>query len=130
MMTIGSITDTVRIPDTVRIWLRAEGAAAFIVGTIVYARLGGDLVWLVPLLLLPDVSMIGYVRGPALGSFSYNLVHNWVVGLAALGLGMVLTSVPMELVGAVLIAHVGMDRLAGYGLKHSSGFKDTHLQRA
>ena len=130
MMTIGSITDTVRIPDTVRIWLRAEGAAAFIVGTIVYARLGGDLVWLVPLLLLPDVSMIGYVRGPALGSFSYNLVHNWVVGLAALGLGMVLTSVPTELVGAVLIAHVGMDRLAGYGLKHSSGFKDTHLQRA
>ena len=119
-----------RIPDTVRIWLRAEGAAAFIVGTIVYARLGGDLVWLVPLLLLPDVSMIGYVRGPALGSFSYNLVHNWVVGLAALGLGMVLTSVPTELVGAVLIAHVGMDRLAGYGLKHSSGFKDTHLQRA
>ena len=130
MMTISSITDTVRIPDTVRIWLRAEGAAAFIVGTIVYARLGGDLVWLVPLLLLPDVSMIGYVRGPALGSFSYNLVHNWVVGLAALGLGMVLTSVPTELVGAVLIAHVGMDRLAGYGLKHSSGFKDTHLQRA
>jgi hypothetical protein len=30
----------------------------------------------------------------------------------------------------VLIGHVGMDRLVGYGLKHPSGFKDTHLQRA
>ena len=32
--------------------------------------------------------------------------------------------------GAILVAHVGMDRLAGYGLKHTTGFKDTHLQRA
>ena len=32
--------------------------------------------------------------------------------------------------GAILVAHVGMDRLAGYGLKHTSGFKDTHMQRA
>jgi hypothetical protein len=36
----------------------------------------------------------------------------------------------LTLAGVVLVAHVGMDRLAGYGLKHPSGFKDTHMQRA
>ena len=118
------------IPDTVRIWLHAEGAAVFIAGVVAYARLGGDLIWLIPLLLLPDLSMVGYLRGPALGAFSYDLVHNWAVGLAVLGLGLWLPSVAVQLAGVVLIAHVGMDRLAGYGLKHNSGFKDTHMQRA
>jgi hypothetical protein len=118
------------IPDTVRIWLHLEGGAFFIAGVIAYARLGGDLIWLIPLLLLPDLSMIGYVRGPALGAFTYDLVHNWAVGLAVLGLGLLWSSTPLELTGVVLIAHVGMDRLAGYGLKHTTGFKDTHMQRA
>jgi hypothetical protein len=31
--------------------------------------------------------------------------------------------------GAVLVAHVGMDRAVGYGLKYPTHFKDTHLQR-
>ena len=35
----------------------------------------------------------------------------------------------LSVAGAILIAHVGMDRLAGYGLKYPTHFKDTHLQR-
>jgi hypothetical protein len=31
---------------------------------------------------------------------------------------------------AVAGAHVGMARVAGFGLKHATTFKDTHLQRA
>ncbi len=31
--------------------------------------------------------------------------------------------------GAVLVAHVGMDRAAGYGLKLTTSFQDTHLGR-
>ena len=84
----------------------------------------------IPLLLLPDLAAIGYLGGLRLGSFTYNLVHNWVVGLAALGAGVSLDNDLLLFAGAILIAHVGMDRLAGYGLKHTTGFKDTHLQRA
>ncbi len=29
----------------------------------------------------------------------------------------------------ILFAHIGIDRLLGFGLKYPSGFKDTHLQR-
>jgi hypothetical protein len=27
------------------------------------------------------------------------------------------------------VAHIGMDRTIGYGLKYPSNFKDTHLQK-
>lgn len=74
--------------------------------------------------------MVGYLRNPQLGAFTYNLVHNWFVGLAALGLGLWLSNEVLLFAGAILLAHVGGDRLAGYGLKHPTEFKDTHLQRA
>jgi hypothetical protein len=118
------------IPDTVRFWLRAEGAAALIAGAILYAQLGGNWLLFIPLLLLPDASAIGYLGGLRVGAFTYNLIHNWVIGLAVLGLGWAIDSNLLLFAGTILIAHVGMDRLAGYGLKHPSGFKDTHLQRA
>ena len=31
-------------------------------------------------------------------------------------------------VGLIWLAHIGIDRAIGYGLKHPTGFKDTHLQ--
>ena len=34
-----------------------------------------------------------------------------------------------EIAGAILIAHVGMDRAVGYGLKLPTSFQDTHLGR-
>lgn len=118
------------VPDTVRPFLRLEGLAMFVVGLIAWERLGGDWLWLVPVLLLPDLSMIGYLAGPAVGSLTYNLVHNWALGLALLGAGLAWAMPVAALAGAVVIAHVGMDRLAGYGLKHTGSFQDTHMQRA
>jgi hypothetical protein len=118
------------MPDTVRFWLHVEGAAALLAGAALYRALGGDWLWLIPLLLVPDVSIAGYALGPATGAFIYNVVHNWAVALALIGIGMWLSSTPLEIAGAILVAHVGMDRLAGFGLKHATTFKDTHLQRA
>lgn len=111
----------------VRAWLRLEGLAAFVGGTVVFARLGGEWVWFVPALLLVDVSMVGYLRGPRLGALTYDLAHNWAVGLGVLGLGLVLGIPVATLAGAVLVAHTGGDRALGYGLKLRSGFRDTHL---
>ena len=36
---------------------------------------------------------------------------------------------PVAILGAILIAHVGMDRAVGYGLKLPTSFHDTHLGR-
>jgi hypothetical protein len=36
---------------------------------------------------------------------------------------------PVSIAGTILVAHVGMDRAAGYGLKLPTAFQDTHLGR-
>ena len=114
---------------TVRGWLRLEGAAAFIAALALYGWLGGPWLFVLPLLLLPDLSAVGYLRGPRLGAFTYNIVHNWAIGLAVLGVAVATGSVALGIAGAILVAHVGMDRAVGYGLKLSTSFHDTHLGR-
>ena len=114
---------------TVRSWLRLEGVAAFVASLALYGWLDGPWLFAVPLLLLPDVSMVGFLRDPRLGALTYNVVHNWAIGFAVLGLGYLAQSTPVAIAGAILIAHVGMDRALGYGLKLPTSFQETHLGR-
>lgn len=109
--------------------LRAEAVALFVAGVLLYLQLGGEPWWLLLLLLVPDISMVGYLGGPRLGALAYNLVHNLVIGLGALALGWFAAIAPLAIAGSVLVAHVGMDRSLGYGLKLPTDFKDTHLGR-
>ena len=115
-------------PD-VMAWLRLEGLAGLVAGVVLFGQLGGAWLILVPAVLLVDVSMVGYLRGPRLGALTYNLAHQWATGLAVLGCGLASGVSLLALAGAVLIAHVGMDRVAGYGLKFPTSFQDTHLGR-
>ena len=112
-----------------RTWLRLEGLAAFIAGVVGYRAAGGDLLWLVPALLLVDVSMVGYLAGPHPGAILYNVGHNWLTAAVVLALGLQTGVAALALAGWVLLAHVGADRLAGYGLKYATSFQDTHLGR-
>jgi hypothetical protein len=114
--------------SAVRMILRAEGLSIFVAGAVAYGTLNGPWLAFVPLLLAPDLSAVGYVRGTRLGSMTYNLVHNLVTAGALLGLGLWLGVGWLAVAGSVAVAHVGMDRLSGYGLKYPTTFKDTHLQ--
>jgi hypothetical protein len=114
---------------TVRGWLRLEGLAGFAAGLVLFGVSGGNWLAVIPLLLLPDVSAVGYLAGPRVGAFTYNIVHNWAPGFVALAIGAWLAVPAVVLVGAILIAHVGMDRAMGYGLKLPRSFADTHLGR-
>ena len=113
----------------VRAWLRLEGLAAFCAGLALFGTSGGNWLFIIPLLLLRDISVAGFAAGSRVGTFTYNLVHNWAPGLVILALAVLFASPGLELVAAILIAHVGMDRAAGYGLKLPNSFKDTHLGR-
>lgn len=109
--------------------LRVEAVALFVAGVLAYLQLNGHPLWLLPLLLVPDASMLGYLRGPRLGAVTYNLVHNIALALLLLAIGWVAAIAPVALAGAIALAHVGMDRSLGYGLKLPTDFKDTHLGR-
>ena len=113
----------------VRALLRLEGGAVLVLAIGIYFAQGGSPWLLVPLVLAVDVSMAGYAANPRLGAFTYNALHSWVPGVLVLGLGMWLASQAVTIAGAVLAAHVGMDRLLGYGLKYPTAFADTHLGR-
>ena len=124
-------TDQATTADStwIRPWLRAEGAATFAAGLAGFLFLGMPW-WAFPLLLLaPDVSAVGYLRGPRVGAIVYNLVHDLATGVAVAGLGLAIGSVPLAAAGAILVAHSGMDRMAGYGLKFPDAFQHTHLGR-
>jgi hypothetical protein len=116
-------------PSWVRPWLRAEGFATFVAGLAGFLFLGLPWWAFVLLLIVPDVSMLGYLRGPRVGAIVYNVGHDLVTGASIAGVGLMIGSVPVAGAGAILVAHSGMDRAAGYGLKLPSSFKDTHLGR-
>lgn len=113
----------------VRRWQRAEGLAALVGGAAAWLSVGGEWWALVLLLFVPDASMVGYLRGPHAGAIAYNVIHNWATAGVVLGLGVWLAVPTLTFAGLVLVAHTGIDRALGYGLKYPTGFGDTHLGR-
>jgi hypothetical protein len=109
--------------------LRLEGLALFVGAIVVYFDQGFGWLLLVVLFLAPDLSFAGYLAGPRIGALTYNALHT-TVGPIALAVVGVLGNVDWCLQLALIwLAHIGIDRLLGYGLKYPTAFKDTHLQR-
>ncbi len=109
--------------------LRLEGAAVLGVSVLAYMQ-AGESWWLFALLFLaPDLSMLGYLAGPAAGAGAYNAVHSYILPLLLGALAVLVGSHPLFALAAIWTGHIGFDRLLGYGLKYPSGFGDTHLGR-
>jgi uncharacterized protein DUF4260 len=109
--------------------LRLEGLAAFAGAIAVYFHGDYSVLALVLLFLAPDLSFLGYLAGPRNGAVVYNAVHTYVVPIALGVAGLVGGGDVAVQVALIWIAHIGMDRLLGYGLKYPTEFKDTHLNR-
>jgi len=117
------------VTGTVRALLRIEGGAALLLAVSIYFTQGGSPWLLVPLIFAVDASMVGYLVNPRVGAITYNALHSWSPGLVVLGLGLWRADATLTIAGTILAAHVGMDRLLGYGLKSPTAFADTHLGR-
>jgi hypothetical protein len=110
-----------------RTLLRLEGLT-LLGGMILLYTVGGGSWWLfVILFLAPDLSFAAYLAGPKVGAIVYNGAHSYVAPMAlmATGFGM---NWPLALsIAMIWLAHIGMDRAVGYGLKYFAGFGFTHL---
>lgn len=78
------------------------------------------------LILVPDLSMVGYFMNTRLGAITYNFIHHKALGIGLFILGVILTNQLLQLTGLILFGHSSMDRSLGYGLKYLDSFQNTH----
>ena len=111
----------------VKIVLRLEGLTLFAAMLVLYATWGGSW-WIFAILFLaPDLSFVAYLIDPKTGAFAYNAAHSYMAPVALLTLGFGLDEPLILSIAMIWLAHIGIDRALGYGLKYEAGFGFTHL---
>jgi hypothetical protein len=119
-------TEAGSVTGGVRILLRLEGLALFAGMTALYAAWGGSWTVYLLLFLVPDLSFLAYLSDAKFGALVYNAAHSYMAPVT-LGFGF---ASPLTLsIALIWLAHIGIDRALGYGLKYSTGFGLTHLGR-
>ena len=109
--------------------LRLEGGVIFALSIFFFHRSGGSWSMFALLFLTPDLFMLGYLANEKLGAALYNLVHTITGPGIVLAAGALSSQRAATALALIWAAHIGFDRLLGYGLKYPTRFKDTHLQR-
>jgi hypothetical protein len=113
-------------PGTV---LRIEGGCVLALSILCYREVDANWILFIALLLVPDLAILGYLRGVRVGTVLYNLVHTLTGPFLLIGYA-ILEKTPWLLpYGLIWSSHIGLDRLLGFGLKYPTRFNDTHLQR-
>ena len=115
--------------DLPRRLLHLEGLAVAAGALVLYFDAGYGWLLLVLLALAPDLSMLGYLAGPRIGAAAYNAGHSYISAAIVALASFTLHAHTLDLVAAIWVAHIGFDRLLGYGLKYGTAFGDTHLTR-
>ncbi|MFY7908825.1 MAG: DUF4260 domain-containing protein [Emticicia sp.] len=104
-----------------------EEIAQFLLGIFLFSRLDFAWWWFPALILVPDLSMVGYLINPKIGAWLYNFFHHKLLAVIVFVLGYCVDSQYVILAGVILFAHSAMDRIFGYGLKYEDAFSNTHL---
>ncbi|MDR1876109.1 MAG: DUF4260 domain-containing protein [Flavobacteriaceae bacterium] len=107
--------------------LKAEESAMFLFGIYLFYLSGYDWWWFPALILLPDLSMTGYIFNNKTGAILYNFFHHKGIAVIFYLIGIYFQLSWLELTGIILFSHSSMDRIFGYGLKYNKGFNHTHL---
>lgn len=113
-----------------KLLLQIEALTLFILATVLYFYLNGSLALYLVLILAPDIGILGYAtRNARIGSYIYNLFHTYSLPFALGGAAFWYGPETLLLVSLIWVAHIGMDRVVGYGLKYETHFTHTHMQR-
>jgi hypothetical protein len=107
--------------------IKLEQVALFCFSIFLFIQTDFTWWWFPALILLPDLSMLGYLINPKIGALSYNFFHHQALALLILCLGWQIQINSIYLTGIILLGHSSMDRIFGYGLKYPDNFKHTHL---
>jgi hypothetical protein len=109
--------------------VRFENGFAFAISFYIYMQLDFPIWLFFALLLVPDITMIGYVINAKIGATVYNIGHSFILPLLfVLGYFYFLKDF-LLIISIVWLAHIFMDRLLGFGLKYKESFNNTHIQK-
>ncbi|QKY68362.1 DUF4260 domain-containing protein [Lentibacillus sp. CBA3610] len=112
-----------------RFLLHIEGFMVLLLTLSLYAFFEFSWLLFFVLLLAPDISMLGYLISNKAGAWIYNLFHTYSMAIAVVLCGLLFVNAIVLAIGLIWTAHIGMDRMIGYGLKYPSGFNENHLNR-
>lgn len=107
--------------------LKLEEVAIFLLCIFLFNKLNFAWWWFPALLLLPDIGMAGYLINPKTGAITYNLLHHRFIVSVIAFYALTYGNEYWKLTAIILFAHISMDRVFGYGLKHYDSFSNTHL---
>jgi hypothetical protein len=110
----------------IRVLLRLEGLAVLAAACAAYAQTGASWLLFAALFLAPDLTFLAYAGGKSLGAAAYNAAHTYALPLL-LSIAGLLAYPEIKPYALIWIAHIGLDRALGYGLKFRSAFGHTHL---
>jgi len=122
-------TETGAATGGVKWLLRLEGLTLFAGMTLLYAIWGGSWWVYAILFLVPDLSFAAYLAGPKPGAIVYNAAHSYMAPVTLMTSGFAAASPLLLSIAMIWLAHIGIDRALGYGLKYAEGFGFTHLGR-
>ena len=122
-------TETGAATGGVKWLLRLEGLTLFAGMTLLYAIWGGSWWVYAILFLVPDLSFAAYLAGPKPGAIVYNAAHSYMAPVTLMTAGFAAASPLLLSIAMIWLAHIGIDRALGYGLKYAEGFGFTHLGR-
>ena len=112
-----------------KLLLRVEGLVLFAAGLVAFLYLKQSAWIFAGLFFVPDLSMVAYFAGPKPGAIVYNIFHATIGPLLLVVYGVLLGELFAQVLASIWLAHIGLDRAIGYGLKYATDFKDTHLGR-
>lgn len=113
----------------IKLFIRVEYGVAFLLLLIIYLKLDFSLWLFFILLLVPDLTMVGYVMNKKIGSLIYNFGHSLIIPILLLIVSFSISNELVVMLTLIWTAHILMDRCFGFGLKYEDTFKNTHLQR-
>lgn len=83
--------------------------------------------WLVLAIPLFDLSAVGYLYNNRVGALLYNIGHSIIGPSLLAGVYIATSNQTVLMIATMWLFHIFFDRALGFGLKHSTGFRHTHL---
>jgi len=120
------MTDT-PVTGVPRTLLRIEGATMFTAAVLGYRATSGSWGTFLLLLVVADLGLIGYAMGPRTGAHVYNALHTCIGPALLAGLAYAGVFPRVWSWCVIWLAHIGMDRAVGFGLKFTTAASNTHL---